>query len=166
MTGCPAFEPLLLDRSCETIEAAGAARLDAHLRTCPACRAEAAELDEVRTLVTLPPPSEAERAALVGLANALRLGQREPERRFPQSMRGSAARVLVAAALLAALAYPLLVQRRPSRAGSLASAPTLSETWHAPDPDELWEASDLSFNEVDADELAMTAAGDDASSER
>ena len=55
MTGCPAFEPLLLDRSSGTIEAADAARLDAHLRTCSACRAEAAALDEVRTLVTLPP---------------------------------------------------------------------------------------------------------------
>ena len=166
MTGCPAFEPLLLDRSSGTIEAAGAARLDAHLRTCSACRAEAAALDEIRTLVTLPPPSEAERAALVGLADALRLRQREPERRLPRSMRGSAALAVAAAALLTALAYPLLAQRRPSRAGGLASAPALSATWHPPDPDELWEASDLSFNEVDADELAMTAAVDDVSTER
>lgn len=166
MTGCSAFEPLLLERSSGTIEAADAARLDAHLRTCSACRAEAAELDEVRTLVTLPPPSEAERGALIGLADALRLGQREPERRLPRSVRGSAALVVAAAALLAALTYPLLAQHRPSRAGGLVSAPALSEAWHAPDPDELWEASDLSFNEVDADELAMTAAVDDVSTER
>ena len=38
MTGCSAFEPLLLERSSGTIEAADAARLDAHLRTCSACR--------------------------------------------------------------------------------------------------------------------------------
>ena len=167
MTGCPAFEPLLLDRSSGTIEAAGAARLEAHLRTCSACRAEAADLDEVRTLVTLPPPGEAEREALIGLAEALRLGQRQQGRRLPRSMRGSAALVVAAAALLAALAYPLLAQRRPSRAGGLASAPALSETWHEPDPDELWEASDLASNEVDADELALAAAvEDDVSTER
>jgi anti-sigma factor RsiW len=165
MTFCPAFEPLLLDCSSGTIEAADAARLDAHLRTCSACRAEAAELDEVRTLVTLPPPSEAERGALIGLADALQLGQCQPSRRSPRSVRGSAALAVAAAALLAALAYPLLAHR-PSRAGGLASAPALSEAWHAPDPEELWEASDLSFNEVDADELAMTAAVDDVSTER
>src|SRR6266702_1753702 len=171
MSSCPAFEPLLLDRSSGTIDAAAADRLAAHLRTCAACRAEAAILDDVRTLVTLPPPSEAERAALAGLADTLRPGQLEPERRWRLSLRGGAAMAvgLAATAMLVVLAHPL-VTRRPSHGSVPASSQARSESWNAPDPDELWEASDLEFDEVDAaeaaaDELAL-AVDDGASAER
>jgi len=171
MSSCPAFEPLLLDRSSGTIDAAAADRLAAHLRTCAACRAEAAILDDVRALVTLPPPSEAERAALAGLADALRPGQLEPERRWRLSLRGGAAMAvgLAATAMLVVLAHPL-VTRRPSHGSVPASSQPRSDSWNAPDPDELWEASDLEFDEVDAaeaaaDELAL-AVDDGASAER
>lgn len=171
MSCCPAFEPLLLDRSSGTIDAAAGDRLAAHLRACAACRAEAAILDDVRALVTLPPPSQAERAALVGLAEALQPGQLVPERRWRPSLRGGAAMAvgLAAAAMLVVLAYPLVARRPPHGSVAASSQPRL-EAWIEPDPDELWEASDLEFDEVDAaeagaDELAL-AVDDGASTER
>jgi len=124
----------------------------------------------VRALVTLPPPSEAERAALAGLADALRPGQLEPERRQRRLLRGAAAVAVgvAAAALLVVLAHPI-VAGRPSHGSVPASSQPRSESWSAPDPGELWEASDLEFDEIDAaeagtDELAM-AVDDGASTE-
>jgi hypothetical protein len=69
---------------------------------------------------------------------------------------------MAAAAMLVVLAHPL-VARRPFHGSVPASSQPRSEAWNEPDPDELWEASDLEFDEVDAaeasaDELAL--AGD------
>src|SRR6266568_2908157 len=109
-----------------------------------------------------PPPSEAERAALAGLADALP-GQLEPERRWRLSLRGGAAMAvgLAATAMLVVLAHPL-VTRRPSHGSVPASSQPRSDSWNAPDPDELWEASDLEFEEVDAAEAAADELGEPA----
>ncbi|MCK7482752.1 MAG: sigma-70 family RNA polymerase sigma factor [Candidatus Moduliflexus flocculans] len=97
MTACRDVEPLLLDRAAGDLAADATARLEEHLAGCAACRAEAAALDRTLTLVRLPPPDAAERAAMTGLADSVRLAQQAsahrrawptPLRRRPGGGRG------------------------------------------------------------------------------
>jgi anti-sigma factor RsiW len=165
MSCCPAFEPLLLERASGSLEDAAGARLDAHLGACQACRGEAAALVEVLALVRLPPVGDAERAALAGLADSVRLAQGQAARRTPWTLRRlawPAAGAAAAAALLLA-ASPIATRRAaPGAAATPSTRPTAS-TWQAPDPDELLEAADLYDDgaeaaELGADELALAAA--------
>jgi anti-sigma factor RsiW len=163
MSCCPAFEPLLLERSSGTIHDADASRLEVHLRACPACRAEAAAFDDVVAMVTLPEPSDLDRAALSGLADSVRSEWRRAQHRSLWSLRGGAwlaAGTAVAAALIAAT-YPPVQQRSPRRLVEASSSASLP-AWQEPDPDELLEAVDFDDDGADAavgaDELALASA--------
>ena len=68
MTACKDFDLLISLRAAGALEPAEATRLDAHLESCAACRAEADADAEVLGLAKLPPLTEAERRAANGLA--------------------------------------------------------------------------------------------------
>jgi anti-sigma factor RsiW len=162
MTACTSHEPLLLERTCGTLDDAAAARLDAHLATCAACRAEAAALEEVLALVALPPPSAADRRALDGLSETLRPAPPPTAwRRSWSSFRGGAmALAAAAAALLVILGYPLLSSSPAPDRGALASAQPSTEAWREPDAADGWaeDGEDTSVSELGADEVAMAEA--------
>jgi len=164
MTACTTQEPLLLERACGTLDAAGEARLAAHLASCAACRAEAAADDDVLALVALPPPGAAELEALDGLAEALRPAARPTPWRRPWSRTraGALALAAAAAALLVTLASPLLSRPPVPDRASLASARPSTEAWQEPEPAERWDLADdvddASVSELGADEVAMAEA--------
>ncbi len=160
MSPCPGFEPLLLDRAAGELAPADEARLGAHLAGCAACRTEGEMLSAALALATLPPVAEAERAALTGLAESVRLEQRRAELRLRPPLRYAAALLAVAAAV-AFLVAPAFTRRAPGLpADELAAAP---REWEAPDLDEVWTAVDLASDDgaaaamAGADELALDA---------
>jgi len=161
MTPCAGYLPLLSDLAAGELAGADDARLEAHLATCAACRAEGEALATVLAMATLPPPTEAERAALTGLAEAVRLEQRRAGFRGWAPARYAAALLAVAAAavFLVAPAYT----RRAPRVSPAEVAATEASGWEAPDADELWAASDLASDDGSteamsgADELALVA---------
>jgi anti-sigma factor RsiW len=161
MKPCEDYLPLLSEQASGEIAGPDAARLDAHLAGCAACRAEAEALTSLLSMATLPPPGEAERAALHGLAESVRLEQRRAELRLRAPLRYAAALLAVAAAV-AFLVAPAFTRRAPRlAAGDVATAQRIS--WEGPDTDELWTASDLASDDgaaaamAGADELAMDA---------
>jgi anti-sigma factor RsiW len=159
MKPCPEFEPLLLDRAAGDLSAAGQARLEVHLTDCAACRAEGEALAATLSMAALPPVSEAERAALTGLAESVRLEQRRAELRAGRPIRYAAALLAVAAAA-AFLVAPAFTRRGPTLP---AAEPALAavQDWEAPDADEVWTASELATDDgaaaamAGADELAL-----------
>ncbi|HEX9049489.1 MAG TPA: zf-HC2 domain-containing protein, partial [Anaeromyxobacter sp.] len=102
MNPCRDFELLVSLRASgapDALDAAEAARLDAHLRTCAACLAELDASGAALSLAQLPPPSDAERRALRDLpARTLEALHRHDRR------RGLARRALVAVAGVAVAA--------------------------------------------------------------
>ncbi len=159
MNPCAGYLPILSDRASGEIAAGDAARLDAHLAGCAACRAEAEALATLFSMVALPPPTDAEHRALAGLAEAVRLEQRRGALRLRAPIRYAAA-LLAAAAAAAFLVAPAFTRRSPSlSAGDVAAAE--ARGWEAPDADELWAASDLASDDgaaaamAGADELAL-----------
>jgi predicted anti-sigma-YlaC factor YlaD len=159
MKPCADQLPLLSARASGEIAADDAARLDAHLAGCAACRAEAEALSALLSMAALPPPTEAERGALVGLAEAIRLEQRRASSRLRAPIRYAAA-LLAMAAAAAFLVAPAFTRRAPRlTASEVASAGAAG--WEAPDADELWTASDLASDDgsaaamAGADELAL-----------
>jgi anti-sigma factor RsiW len=159
MKPCAEFLPLLSDRAAGELDPAVASRLDAHLAGCAGCRAEGEALATVLAMAALPPPSEAERSALNGLAESVRLEQRRAELRGRAPVRYLAGLLAVAAAA-AFLVAPAFTGRAPNTApGPREVAATRS--WEAPDADELWTASDLAADDgavaamAGADELAL-----------
>ena len=166
MSACPSYQPLLLDEVAGAIDPVEAARLEAHRRGCPGCRAEGAALAETLSLLRLPPVQEAERRALDGLARPLRGDlRRRAVARTALGLGGALAAAAAAAVLLivpltrppADGAPPPAVRAAPAQAAPAAPA------WQAPDPDELWRASDL-FEDGDdtttPSAAALAALGD------
>jgi predicted anti-sigma-YlaC factor YlaD len=159
MKPCPDFEPLLLDRAAGDLSASDQVRLGAHLTGCAACRAEDEALSAALSMATLPPASEAERAALTGLAESVRLEQRRAELGTGRPLRYAAALLAVAAAV-AFLVAPAFTRRGPDLpATELAVA--AGQEWETPDADEVWTASELASDDgaaaamAGADELAL-----------
>jgi anti-sigma factor RsiW len=160
MTTCTGFRALLLDRLTDDVGPADAARLEAHLAGCPACRAEGEALGTALTMASLPPASEPERAALTGLAESVRLEQRRAELGLRPPLRYAAALLAVAAAVAFLLA-PAFTRRSPGAPpAAVAAAP---QAWEAPDADEVWTAAALASDDgaaaamAGADELALDA---------
>jgi len=164
MTACHDVEPLLLDRAAGDLDADGAARLDAHLAACAACRAEAAALDRTLSLVRLPPPDAAEQAALSGLADSVRAARDAAARRraWPVRFAAGLAVAAAAAAFLVAPAYtrraPTLTPEEAARARAQAAAAAPAPRWAVPDPDELWDTAGALLSDEVASEAAAPVA--------
>lgn len=167
MTACHDVEPLLLGRSAGDLDAEGAARLDAHLAGCAACRAEAAALDRTLSLVRLPAPDAGEHAALSGLADSLRTARVAAARRRAWPVR-FAAGLAVAAAAAAFLVAPAYTRRAPTltaeeaaqaRASAATAAP--APRWAVPDPDELWDTAGALLSDEATTPAAAAAAPTD-----
>jgi predicted anti-sigma-YlaC factor YlaD len=159
MTPCADWLPLLSDRAAGELAAGEAERLDTHLAGCAACRAEAEALAAVLSMAALPPTAPAEREALTGLAEAVRLEQRRAELRRRAPLRYAAASLAVAAAV-AFLVAPAFTRRAPE-VGTAVQLAATAAAWEAPDADEIWNASDLAADDGSsaamsgADELAL-----------
>jgi anti-sigma factor RsiW len=156
MTACRDLEPLLVERASGDLAQADAADLDAHLAGCAACRAEAAALEETLSLARLPPPGDEERAAVSGLAPALRLARDAGAHRraWPLRVATGFAVAAAAAAFLVAPVFTLRAPRvTPEEVAAAAAAARPAAGWQVPDPDELWEVAGAALGEA-----ASTAA--------
>jgi anti-sigma factor RsiW len=143
---CRALEPLLSLHASGALEPEEAARLDAHLEGCPACRAELAAARELLGLVQLPAPAAAETLLLADLPSRTLGELRRRERR-----RGLGRRLLVggavAAAILLALTAPAFLRTRtpqltPAELQGAAAVATAA-AWEEPDPGALWDDAGL-----------------------
>lgn len=152
MKPCEEYEVLVSLRAAGALEPADAARLDAHLERCPACRAEAAAAAEALALAALPPPSEAERRALRDLPASTLDALHRAERRH-----GLGRRVLAGVAVAAAVVAFVLAPRALREQRPVAPASEMTATWEEPDLDALWDAAEL----VDL-EASATDGGDGA----
>jgi predicted anti-sigma-YlaC factor YlaD len=159
VTPCDGYLPLLSDRAAGALSPADEVRLAAHLAGCAACRAEDEVLATVLSMAALPPPTEAERGALAGLAEAVRLEQRRAELRRWSPLRYAVATLAVAAAV-AFLVAPAFFHRGPR----VPVVGEVAETaWEVPSADDAWSASELAADDgaaaamAGADELAMDA---------
>jgi predicted anti-sigma-YlaC factor YlaD len=125
----------------DALDAADAARLDAHLQGCAACRAEFAASSAALTLAALPPPSEAERRAVRDLpARALAALRRRDERRgiLRRALVGVAG-VAVAAGLAVAVLAPALFEKPEGVPVTFSESLEAQDgTWQGPDLDTLW----------------------------
>ena len=142
MTACKDFDLLLSLRAAGALEPAEAARVEAHLQGCAACRAEADADAAVLRLATLPPPSDAERRATASLARDTLAELHRREGRTASWKRAGAA-FAAAAALLVAVLSPVMLGRSgpssPAGAGGATSGATASAAaWQEPDLDSLW----------------------------
>ncbi len=142
---CKDLEVLLSLRAAGALEPDEAARVEAHLQGCAACRAEAAASRDALRLATLPPPSDAERRAVATLAKDALGELRRGEARAESWKRAGAAFAAAAAVLVFVLA-PAVLGRKPvlpaatSTAGAQAQA---DDGWQAPDLDSLWSDADV-----------------------
>jgi anti-sigma factor RsiW len=144
---CQDLEVLLSLRAAGALEPGEAARVEAHLAGCAACRADLAAAEEALRLATLPPPSEAERHATDGLARDALAKLRRGEARAA-SWKPAVAGFAAAAALALALVAPAVVRKRPAilppaptTAGAAATAE--ADAWQSPDLDTLWSDADV-----------------------
>jgi anti-sigma factor RsiW len=133
VTACTEYAPLIVDRAAGDLAADDAARLDAHLETCAACRAEAAAHADVLALARLPEPSAEERAALAGFADRALATVRGADRRRSAVRRSALVFAAVAATVAFLLAPAAFRDRRPPA----VSAP--GADWEAPDATALWD---------------------------
>jgi anti-sigma factor RsiW len=155
MTTCSDFESLIRDRLTGDLDEAGAARLDAHLADCPACRAEADALADILALAKLPPPTQKEIQALGGVAESALHTFRFGERRR-NLVRGLAVGIAVAAAVVVMALTPALMRGRSTTEPSLWQVPDLDALWAASsvvDPDALTENLEDGATETDLDVL-------------
>jgi hypothetical protein len=131
------------------------ARLDAHLATCAACRAELDASAAALSLARLPPPSEAERRAVRDLpVRALDALHRAGRRRgLSRRVLAGAAGVAIAAGLAAVVVAPALFEKTPDVPVTFAE----QQAWQAPDLDDLWDDAQV----VDF-ETSVQADGDGA----
>ena len=154
MKPCIEYLPLLSDHVAGELSSSDDARLAAHLAGCAACRAEGEALAEVLSMARLPLPTDAERGALAGLAESVRLEQRRAQLRRRAPIRYAAALLAVAAAA-AFLVAPAFTRRAPRIApGDVAAAQV--QDWEAPDTDDFWAASELDAD--DGSTAAMSGA--------
>jgi anti-sigma factor RsiW len=139
VTACKDFELLLTLHATGALEPAEAARVEAHLASCAACRAEAAADRDVLAAAALPPPTDAERRAVAGVpARALAALHRSDRRRAGWKRLAVAA--AVAAALLAGVLAPAVLRRS---ADVRAPAGATAAAWQLPDLDSVWEDTDI-----------------------
>jgi anti-sigma factor RsiW len=157
VTACRDFDLLLSLHATGALDAAEAARVEAHLAACAACRAEVAADREALSAATLPPVSEAERRAVASVPGRALAALHRGERRRSGWKRVAAAVAVAAAAFLAILA-PALLRRTPEvpvPAGATAAA---TATWQVPDLDTVWEDTAI----VDLEDAAASSSGSDA----
>jgi anti-sigma factor RsiW len=149
MSACPEFDLLVSLHATNALSAEEAARLDAHLATCDACRAELDAVDEALSLARLPAPTAAEHRALAGLAERTIEAAHRSNRQ-----RGLVRRVAFSVAVAASVAFAVVVPLRGARHAPApdATAPAAqrevvaqNETagWQEPDLDTLWAESDV-----------------------
>ena len=155
---CRELEVALSLRAAGALDADEAARLEAHLAGCPACRAEVERTAELLDLARLPPPTLAEHRALSDLSVRVAAAMKPevaPVRAGSglRSARRLAAGILVASGIAAVAIVPLVVRRqRPPPAATeeveTASAPASAPAaegkpgesgWQEPDLDTLWQ---------------------------
>jgi anti-sigma factor RsiW len=157
MTACKDFDLLLSLRAVGDIPPADAARLEQHLAACAACRAEASADSEVLRLARLPPPTEAERRAMAGLARETlaELHRREGQ---ASSWKRAGAAFAAAAAVLVAVLAPAMLGRHPTAppATEVATTASADAAWDGPDLDTLW--SDAGILDDDATVTVADAA--------
>jgi anti-sigma factor RsiW len=140
---CREVEVLLSLGAAGALEGADAARLEAHLQGCPACRAERDQLVELLGLARLPPPGAEESAMLADLSSPMLQALRRRERRGMVLRRALAGGAVAAAVALALLAPALLRSRGPSLQPAVAggAVQVASAAWEEPDMTTLWNES-------------------------
>jgi anti-sigma factor RsiW len=156
VTACKGFDLLLPLHAAGALDPDEAARVEAHLAACAACRREAALDAEALLLAKLPPPSDAERRAVADVPRRALAALHAADRRRSR-WKPVAAGIGVAAAALLAILAPAMLQRAPElpRTATVAVA---AASWEEPDLDTLWdeagvlddEASSTTWDESDA----------------
>jgi anti-sigma factor RsiW len=142
VTACNDFDLLLSLRATGALEPAEAARVEAHLQGCAACRAEADADAAVLRLAALPPPSEAERRATAALARDT-LAELHRREGWAASWKRAGAAFAAAAALLVAVLAPAMLGRQglqppPGAVSATSGATASAASWQEPDLDTLW----------------------------
>jgi anti-sigma factor RsiW len=157
---CPEFDLAISLRSAGALEPDEARRLEAHLATCAACRAEAARADEVALLAKLPPVDDLERRAVRDLSTRTVEALHASERRAGLGKRVVAGVLAAAAAAVVVLAPAVLHKGPAAPAPSAVEAANGAEaTWESPDLDVLWEDAQV----VDFDSTSAESASDGTS---
>lgn len=155
MTGpCSNWESLLIDRVAGDLDLAGERRVEEHLATCPACRAESVALGEALSLARLPPVSAVEKEALGG-ADRAALARWKLSLRRRRAFAAATAAIAVAAAAIFVAVSPGLLHSSPPVARA-------SSYWQVPDLDEAWSVAAIvggSSSEV-AEESSAGAVDD------
>jgi anti-sigma factor RsiW len=157
---CREVEVLISLGASGALEGAEAARLDAHLEGCPACRAAKESMGALLDLARLPPPSSAESLALADLPARTLRELRRRERRSLVVRRTLAGGAVAAAVALALLAPALLRSRGPALQPAAPVVEVASAaTWEEPDMTTLWEESAvLDLGSSGADDATVTDA--------
>jgi anti-sigma factor RsiW len=156
---CREIEVLLSLAAAGALEGAEAARVDAHLEGCPACRAEKDSLGSLLDLARLPPPSAAESLVLADLPARTLRDLRHRQRRGLVARRTLTGAAVAAAAVLALLAPALLRSHGPVLEARPAAEVASAATWEEPDMTALWNASAvLDVSSSDADDGSLSDA--------
>jgi anti-sigma factor RsiW len=142
VTACREHEPLVAARLAGEISPADAARLEAHLAGCAACRDEVLGCEAALDLARLPPVSDAERRAMAPVAAATLAALGGRSRRRAASRRWVVGVALAAAAAVALLS-PALLRRAPPPPVTTEQPTAVASAddggWQEPDLDEIWE---------------------------
>lgn len=157
MNACRELELLVSLRASgapDALDAAEAARLDAHLATCAACRAELDAAAAALSLARLPPPSEAERRAMrdVPARTLAALHRKDHRRGIARRVVLAVAGVGIAAGLASAVLAPALFEKTPPSLAVTFAEQQKQEAWQEPDLDTLWADAQV----VDFDASAQT----------
>jgi anti-sigma factor RsiW len=159
---CRELEELLSMRATGAELSAGeAARLDAHLAACPACRASLDASREVLDLVRLPAPQPAEALALADLPSRTlaELRRRDRRRGLWRRTAAAAAGLLLAAGFALALLSPAVFRGHGPEVPGAAPPVVAQAQWQEPDMDTLWsESAIVDWGSGSADEATMTDA--------
>lgn len=144
---CREIAPFLSARTAGPLPAREEERVATHLETCSACRAQAARLDDLCSLLRVPEASaEEERAAAFLPARVLAEARASGSARRPVvGLLGSAvAGAAFGLAVAVGVAAGIRTVRPPAEELVAAAEPA---AWQEPDPDEVWEWS----GELDVD---------------
>ncbi len=161
MNACQDYELLVSLRASgapDALDAAEAARLDAHLAACAACRAELEASAAVLSLAALPPPSEAERRAVRDLPARTLAELHRNDRRRSTVRRAlvAAAGIAVAAGLAGVIVAPALFKKAPQGIPVQFAETAQQASWEVPDMDTLWSDAQV----VDLDSSSAQSDGD------
>ncbi len=167
MTDCRDLELLVSLRASgapDALDAADAARLDAHLAACASCRAELEASATALSLASLPPPSDADRRAVRDLPARTLAALRGRDRRRGVVRRAlvGVAGVAVAAGLAVAVVAPALFRKPQGVPITFAESQQADqaqdgESWQGPDLDTLWSDAQV----VDLDGSSSSAGSSD-----